>query len=147
VRILQSAGERVEVQNYIDNTGVQVADVVVGFMHIEKMSLDDIKALDTSLPQSVLLITYCWDLYTKVGLFYRDGEASGELNAERLKLRTDVLHALEEGNNQLPNSPTMLPREMCNASSTPWSDSAFATTCWRASRRFCICIFGIVRLS
>jgi len=50
VRILQAAGERVEVQNYIDNTGVQVADVVVGFMHIEKMNLDDIKALDSSLP-------------------------------------------------------------------------------------------------
>ena len=50
VRILQAAGERIEVQNYIDNTGVQVADVVVGFMHIENMSLDDIKALDASLP-------------------------------------------------------------------------------------------------
>ena len=99
VRILQSAGERVEVQNYIDNTGVQVADVVVGFMHIEKMGLDDIKALDTSLPAERSFDYYCWDLYTKVGLFYRDGAATGELNAERLKLRTDVLHALEAGNN------------------------------------------------
>ena len=35
VRVLRAAGERVEVQNYIDNTGVQVADVVVGFMHVE----------------------------------------------------------------------------------------------------------------
>src|ERR1041385_3498380 len=39
VRILQAAGHRVEVQNYIDNTGVQVADVVVGFIHIEKRKL------------------------------------------------------------------------------------------------------------
>ena len=46
VRILQAAGNRVEVQNYIDNTGVQVADVVVGFMHIEQLTLDDIKSLD-----------------------------------------------------------------------------------------------------
>ncbi|HLN98827.1 MAG TPA: arginine--tRNA ligase [Pyrinomonadaceae bacterium] len=99
VRILQSAGERVEVQNYIDNTGVQVADVVVGFMHIENMSLDDIKALDRSLPGGRSFDYYCWDLYTKVGLFYRDGEPSAEPNPERLKLRTDVLHALEEGNN------------------------------------------------
>lgn len=98
VRILQSAGERVEVQNYIDNTGVQVADVVVGFMHIEKMNLDDIKALDTSLSADRPFDYYCWDLYTKVGLFYRDGNAGGEANPERLKLRTDVLHALEEGN-------------------------------------------------
>lgn len=98
VRILQAAGERVEVQNYIDNTGVQVADVVVGFMHIENMNLDDIKALDSSLPPEQSFDYYCWDLYTKVGLFYRDGDAKSDPNPERLKLRTDVLHALEEGN-------------------------------------------------
>ena len=101
VRILQAADELVEVQNYIDNTGVQVADVVVGFMHIEKMNLDDIKALDSSLPADRTFDYYCWDLYTKVGLFYRDDEPAGELNAERLKLRSDVLHALEAGNNQV----------------------------------------------
>ncbi len=98
VRILQAAGERVEVQNYIDNTGVQVADVVVGFMHIEKMNLDDIKALDSSLPPERPFDYYCWDLYTQVGLFYRDGDPKSDPNPERLKLRTDVLHALEEGN-------------------------------------------------
>ena len=98
VRILQAADERVEVQNYIDNTGVQVADVVVGFMHIEKMTLDDIKALDSSLPSERPFDYYCWDLYAKVGLFYRDGDPEAVPNPERLKLRTDVLHALEEGN-------------------------------------------------
>jgi arginyl-tRNA synthetase len=101
VHILQAAGERIEVQNYIDNTGVQVADVVVGFMHIEKLNLDEIKALDSSLPADRPFDYYCWDLYTKVGLFYRGGEATGELDPERLKLRTDVLHALEEGNNAI----------------------------------------------
>jgi arginyl-tRNA synthetase len=99
VRILKAAQERVEVQNYIDNTGVQVADVVVGFMHIEKMDLDAIKALDSSLPADRPFDYYCWDLYTRAGLFYRDGDAKGEPNPERLKLRTEVLHALEEGNN------------------------------------------------
>src|SRR6266545_1797561 len=99
VRILQAADERVEVQNYIDNTGVQVADVVVGFMHIEKMNLDDIKALDRSLPADRSFDYYCWDLYTQVGLFYRDGNPAAENNPERLKLRTEVLHALEEGDN------------------------------------------------
>jgi arginyl-tRNA synthetase len=99
VRILQAASERVEIQNYIDNTGVQVADVVVGFMHIEKMNLDEIKALDSSLPANRPFDYYCWDLYTQVGLFYRDGDASAAPIPERLKLRTDVLHALEEGNN------------------------------------------------
>ena len=98
VRILQAAGERVEVQNYIDNTGVQVADVVVGFMHIEKLNLEDIKALDNSLPPERPFDYYCWDLYTQVGLCYRDGDPKSDPNPERLKLRTDVLHALEEGN-------------------------------------------------
>ena len=101
VRILKAAGDRVEVQNYIDNTGVQVADVVVGFLHIEKMDLDQIKALDASLSKDYPFDYYCWDLYTKVGLFYRDGNASGELNPEKIKLRNEVLHALEEGGNTI----------------------------------------------
>jgi arginyl-tRNA synthetase len=101
VRILQAAGERIEVQNYIDNTGVQVADVVVGFMHIEKMSLDDIKALDASLPAERPFDYYCWDLYTRVGLFYRGGDAAAQPDAELLKLRIEVLHALEEGSSEI----------------------------------------------
>ncbi|MGE0406708.1 MAG: arginine--tRNA ligase, partial [Candidatus Korobacteraceae bacterium] len=35
VRLLRSSGRPVDVQNYIDNTGVQVADVVVGFLYVE----------------------------------------------------------------------------------------------------------------
>lgn len=99
VRILRASGERVEVQNYIDNTGVQVADVVVGFIHIECMTLEDIRALDRELPENRSFDYYCWDLYTRVGLFYRDDDPSGEMNAERLKLRAQTLHAIEEGNN------------------------------------------------
>jgi len=101
VRILQAAGNRVEVQNYIDNTGVQVADVVVGFMHIEKMDLDAIKRVDRSLPADRPFDYYCWDLYTRVGLFYRDGKADGEQNPEKLKLRAEIIHAIEEGNNPI----------------------------------------------
>ena len=99
VNILRAAGNRVEVQNYIDNTGVQVADVVVGFLHIERMTLDDIKSLDQSLPPNQSFDYYCWDLYTRVGLFYRDGNADGEQNPEKLKLRAEILHAIEAGNN------------------------------------------------
>ncbi|HZJ42874.1 MAG TPA: arginine--tRNA ligase [Pyrinomonadaceae bacterium] len=96
-RVLKAAGERVEIQNYIDNTGVQVADVVVGFLHIEKLNLDQIKQLDASLSKDYPFDYYCWDLYTRVGLFYRDGHASAQINPEKAKLRTEVLHALEEG--------------------------------------------------
>jgi arginyl-tRNA synthetase len=99
VQILTANGERVEVQNYIDNTGVQVADVVVGFIHLEQMKLDDIKQLDRSLPAERPFDYYCWDLYTRVGSFYRDDDPNGAVNPERLKLRNEVLHALEEGNN------------------------------------------------
>jgi arginyl-tRNA synthetase len=101
VRILQAAGERVEIQNYIDNTGVQVADVVVGFMHIEEKSLEEIQVLDSFLPADRPFDYYCWDLYTQVGLFYRDGNPDGETNPEKLKLRNEILHALEEGNNPI----------------------------------------------
>jgi arginyl-tRNA synthetase len=96
-RILKAAGDRVEVQNYIDNTGVQVADVVVGFIHLERMDLDQIKALDASLTKDRPFDYYCWDLYTRVGLFYRDGNLAGDINPDKAKLRNEVLHALEEG--------------------------------------------------
>ena len=101
VRILQAAGDRVEVQNYIDNTGVQVADVVVGFLHLEAMNLEKIKALDASLKPDYSFDYYCWDLYTEVGLFYRDGNASNAPNPEKLEMRTKVLHAIEEGDNRI----------------------------------------------
>src|SRR5256714_3379558 len=101
VRILQAAGDRVEVQNYIDNTGVQVADVVVGFMHIEKMTLDEIKDVDKSLSAERPFDYYCWDLYTRVGQFYREGGIDGQPNPEKLKLRTEILHAIEAGNNRI----------------------------------------------
>ncbi len=93
VRILKANGKAVEVQNYIDNTGVQVADVVVGFMFIENMNLDEIKALDKQLSgEGVSFDYYCWDLYARVGQAY---QADEELKAKR----AEVLHLIEEGNN------------------------------------------------
>ena len=41
VRLLRFQGRHVEVQNYIDDTGVQVADVVVGFTALEGKDLAD----------------------------------------------------------------------------------------------------------
>ena len=101
VNILAASGERVEVQNYIDNTGVQVADVVVGFMHIEKLNLEQIKELDSSLPPERPFDYYCWDLYTKVGLFYKNGNPNGDDDPEKIKLRLDTLHAIEEDGNAI----------------------------------------------
>src|SRR6185369_8003260 len=60
VRLLRSAGRTVDVQNYIDNTGVQVADVVVGFAHLEKKSKAEIEHL---IATESKFDYYCWDLY------------------------------------------------------------------------------------
>ena len=97
VRILRAAGERVEVHNYIDNTGVQVADVVVGFVHLERMTLEDVRALDASLSDDHPFDYYCWELYARVGLFYRHGDPDAKEDPERLRLRAETLRALEEG--------------------------------------------------
>ena len=93
IRILRADGNAVEVQNYIDNTGVQVADVVVGFIYLEKKSLEDIKQLDRELRANGKTFDYyCWDLYAKVGQEYQSNE---ELKSKR----AEVLHLIEEGGN------------------------------------------------
>ena len=89
VRLLQYAGRQVDVQNYIDNTGVQVADVVVGFLHLERKS----RAAIEQLTRQARFDYYCWDLYARVSQWY------GESN-ENLKRRAEVLQAIEEGNNE-----------------------------------------------
>jgi len=92
-RILKATGKRVEIQNYIDNTGVQVADVVVGFVYLENRDLESIKALDRQLANDGISFDYyCWDLYAKVGQQYQTDE---ELKSKR----AEVLHLIEEGNN------------------------------------------------
>jgi arginyl-tRNA synthetase len=64
VRMLRANGSTVEVQNYIDNTGVQVADVVAGFHYLRKMSYDDVEKLVQD--PNVRFDYYCWDLYAEV---------------------------------------------------------------------------------
>ncbi len=91
VRLLQAAGRQVDVQNYIDNTGVQVADVVVGFTHLENKTRAQIEQLIRSDPR---FDYYCWDLYARVSQWYEE-------NKENLKVRLEVLHAIEQGGNDM----------------------------------------------
>jgi arginyl-tRNA synthetase len=86
VRVLRFRGTPVEVQNYIDDTGVQVADVVVGFQALEPKSLDEVK----TLADTTRFDYYCWDLYARVTEWY-------EADKERLKVRAEALHAIEHG--------------------------------------------------
>jgi arginyl-tRNA synthetase len=123
VRLLRAAGQTVTVQNYIDNTGVQVADVVVAFEHLEKKSLADVQALIERLSNPVLsqgmtsvvpeeagkqgalapedspgpFDFYCWDLYAHVSQWYEQG--STEEREARKGLRYETLHRIEHGGN------------------------------------------------
>ncbi len=88
-RVLRYDGRRVEVQNYIDNTGVQVADVVLGFIHLEPKSLDEVRQL-AAAPRFDYL---CWDLYTRVTQFLAEDKS-------RLELRGKTLQEIEEGHGE-----------------------------------------------
>lgn len=89
VRLLRSAGREVDIQNYIDNTGVQVADVVVGFTHIEKKSRTEIEAL----ARQPRFDYYCWDLYARVSQWYATDKAN-------LQVRAQTLHGIEDATSE-----------------------------------------------
>src|SRR5437870_3879440 len=89
VRALTFRGTPVEVQNYIDDTGVQVADVIVGFLELEHRSLDDVR----HIADTTRFDYYCWDLYSRVTEWYAGDK-------ERLAVRARALHDLEHGGNQ-----------------------------------------------
>jgi len=91
VRILKATGRQVEVQNYIDNTGVQVADVIVGFRYLEKKSVAEVRSLIAD--QSVKFDYYCWDLYARVSAFY-------ETEDPKHLLRGKTLQEIEEDGNE-----------------------------------------------
>ena len=87
MRVLRHRGREVGIQNYIDDTGVQVADVVVGFLHMEKKGLAEVERIGGKFDD------YCWDLYARVGDFYAQDPA-------RRKLQAETLHAVETGGNE-----------------------------------------------
>jgi arginyl-tRNA synthetase len=86
VRCLRFLGHQVEVQNYLDNTGVQVADVVVGLERMEGKTLADVHAVGGKFDY------YCWDVYARVADFYQESE-------ENRKWRSLTMQAVEAGNN------------------------------------------------
>jgi len=92
VRMLRASGAQVEVQNYIDNTGVQVADVVVGFHFLEHKTTADVEALLAD--PAVRFDYYCWDLYARTSSYYKE-------QPESLAWRSQTLHAIEAGSGEL----------------------------------------------
>jgi arginyl-tRNA synthetase len=87
-RLLKFLGRSVEIQNYIDDTGVQVADVAVGFRELEQRGLDDVR----TLAETSRFDYYCWDLYARVTEWYEEDK-------DRLKIRAAALHDIERGGN------------------------------------------------
>ena len=90
VRLLRYAGREVDIQNYIDNTGVQVADVVVGFTHLEKKSRAEIETLS----RQPRFDYYCWDLYARVSQWY-------EADKQNKQVRLQTLHAIEDPGSEI----------------------------------------------
>jgi arginyl-tRNA synthetase len=89
VRVLRFLGTPVEVQNYIDDTGVQVADVIVGVRELEHHSLNQLRGV----ADESRFDYYCWDLYSRVTDWY-------EADKSRLEVRARALHDLEHGGNE-----------------------------------------------
>ncbi len=93
VRMLRALGHRVEVQNYIDNTGVQVADVVAAFRFLREMGADEVRALAGD--PTVRFDYYCWDLYAEISRRFAERDAGA------LAWRAETLQALESGVGEL----------------------------------------------
>ena len=102
-RVLRFLGNGVEVQNYIDDTGVQVADVIVGFQQLEKTTSAHVKTLS----EQSRFDYYCWDLYARVTDWYDEDES-------RLQYRTDTLHALESGSNETADLGGLIAHSIVN---------------------------------
>ena len=102
-RVLRFLGTQVEVQNYIDDTGVQVADVIVGFQQLDKITTAEVKQLS----EQPRFDYYCWDLYARVTDWYENDES-------RLQYRTTTLHALESGSNQTAQLGDLIAHSIVN---------------------------------
>src|SRR6202035_30688 len=90
-RALRHTGFAVQVQNYIDNTGVQVADVVIGFVHMEKKNLAQVRQL-AAQPKFDYL---CWDVYARAAHFLEEDKTRAAT------LRGETLKAIEEGHGEI----------------------------------------------
>ncbi|MDH3628564.1 MAG: arginine--tRNA ligase [Acidobacteriota bacterium] len=108
VRFLRRLGARVETQNYIDDTGVQVADLVVGFRFIREMDLEAVQtrySADELDRRGERFDYVAWDLYAQVTKYYDE-------DAERLEQRKETLHLMEQGDNAVAELAAFVARRM-----------------------------------
>jgi arginyl-tRNA synthetase len=104
-RCLKGLGYTVEVENYIDDTGVQLADVVVGFLDRRHLSAADVRALPEPFDY------YCWDLYSEVGQWY-ESEVGEKGKTEGSRLRRQTLHEMETGTGERAEMARLVARRV-----------------------------------
>ena len=100
VRCSKWLGDHVETQNYIDDTGVQVADVVVAFERLEQKSVAEVEQLIASSPRFDYV---CWDLYSKMAQYYAD-------HPEAVEWRRETLHRIEHQEGETAKLATVIAR-------------------------------------
>ncbi len=108
VRCLRRMGRDVEVQNYIDDTGVQVADLVVGFLEIRGESLEQVRERysEDKLSERGERFDYvAWDLYAQVTRYYEEDPA-------RKEHREKALQQMERGGNPVAELAAYVSRRM-----------------------------------
>ncbi len=99
-RLLARTGEKVEVQNYIDDTGVQVADVVFGLLFLRKLPPKQWEGIDK-------FDHYCWDLYAEVERYFEENPAEQEK-------RKQILKEIEEGKGEIAEAASILAHRILN---------------------------------
>src|SRR5260370_20696438 len=104
-RRVRDGGDKVQVQNYIDNTGVQVADVVIGLLHMEKRTPVSVKML----AMEPRFDYYCWDVYAAATQFFAEDKGRAA------KLRGETLKAIEEGRGEEADGGHVVADELVSA--------------------------------
>jgi arginyl-tRNA synthetase len=108
VRALRFQGTPVETQNYIDDLGVQVADIIVGFRELEKKTIDEVRRIANPAPGQPPFDYYCWDLYARVTEWY-------EAAPDRMAARARTLHDLEAGGNDVADMGAVIAEHIVKA--------------------------------
>ena len=98
-RVLEWSGFSAEICNYIDDTGLQVVDVVTALLYLEPPFYDDgsnFRGIWAKAPGNQPFDYFCWDLYARF-------QSKVEKEPFLLEKREEVLHRIEGGIHPISN--------------------------------------------